>query len=85
VSEVNLDPLRALAGHVRDAVRQLRELGQSPRDVFLADARSVNRAKYLLIVATEAALDISTHLAARRGARTPRTTPTAWRSWPRSA
>ena len=71
MSEVNLDRLRELAGHVRDSVRQLRELGQAPRDVFLADARSVNSAKYLLIVATEAALDVCNHLAARRGARSP--------------
>jgi len=28
VSDVNLDRLRELAGHLRDAVRQLRELGQ---------------------------------------------------------
>jgi uncharacterized protein YutE (UPF0331/DUF86 family) len=72
VSEVNLDRLRELAGHVRDSLRQLRELGQSPREAFLADeARSINSAKYLLIVATEAALDIWNHLAARRGARSP--------------
>jgi uncharacterized protein YutE (UPF0331/DUF86 family)/predicted nucleotidyltransferase len=71
LSEINLDRLRALAGHVRDSVRQLRELEQSPREVFLADARSLNSAKYLLIVATEAALDICNHLAARRGARSP--------------
>ena len=71
MSEVNLDRLRELAGHVWDSVRQLHELGQSPREVFLDDARSVNSAKYLLIVATEAALDICNHLAARRGARSP--------------
>lgn len=71
MSEVNLDRLRELAGHVRDAVRQLRELGQPSQEAFLADARSVNSAKYLLIVATEAALDICNHLAARRGARSP--------------
>jgi uncharacterized protein YutE (UPF0331/DUF86 family) len=71
VSEVNLDRLRALAGHLRDALRQLREVGQTPRESFLADARAVNSAKYLLIVAAEAALDICNHLAARRGARSP--------------
>lgn len=71
MSEVNLDRLRELAGHLRDSVRQLRELGRSPREVFLAEPRSVNSAKYLLIVATEAALDICNHLAARRGARSP--------------
>jgi uncharacterized protein YutE (UPF0331/DUF86 family) len=71
VSEINLDRLRELAGHVRDSVRQLRELGEPSREAFLAEPRSVNSAKYLLIVATEAALDICNHLAARRGARSP--------------
>jgi uncharacterized protein YutE (UPF0331/DUF86 family) len=71
VSEVNRDRLRQLAGHVRDAVRQLRELGQVPRDAFVADPRLANSAKYLLIVAAEAALDICNHLAARRGGRSP--------------
>jgi uncharacterized protein YutE (UPF0331/DUF86 family) len=71
VGEVNLDRLRELAGHLRDSVRQLREHGQMPREVFLADRRACNSAKYLLIVATEAALDICNHLAARRGARSP--------------
>jgi len=71
VSEVNLDRLRELAGYLRDAVRQLRELGQPPRELFVADPRVTNSAKYLLIVAAEAALDICNHLAARRGARSP--------------
>jgi uncharacterized protein YutE (UPF0331/DUF86 family) len=39
--------------------------------MFLADPRAVNSAKYLLIVAAEAALDICNHLAARRSARSP--------------
>jgi uncharacterized protein YutE (UPF0331/DUF86 family) len=71
VSEVNLDRLRELAGHLRDAMRQLRELGQDSRESFLDDPRRVNSAKYLLIVASEAALDICNHLAVRRGARSP--------------
>ena len=71
MSEVNLDRLRELAGYLRDAVRQLRELGQQPRELFVADPRATNSAKYLLIVAAEAALDICNHLAARRGARSP--------------
>ena len=71
MSEVNLDRLRELAGHVRNSVRQLRELGEVRRDLFVSDARSVNSAKYLLIVATEATLDICNHLAARRGGRSP--------------
>lgn len=71
MSDVNLDRLRELAGYLRDAVRQLRDLGQLPRETFVADPRVVNSAKYLLIVAAEAALDICNHLAARRGARSP--------------
>lgn len=71
MSEVNLDRLRELAGHLRDAVRQLRELGEAPRERFVSEPRTTNSAKYLLIVATEAALDICNHLAARRSARSP--------------
>jgi uncharacterized protein YutE (UPF0331/DUF86 family) len=44
--------------------------GMAPDD-FLAEPRAVNSAKYLLIVAAEAALDICNHIAARRGARSP--------------
>lgn len=69
VREVNLDRLRNLAGHLRDAIRQLREMAGVPREAFLADARTVNAAKYLLVVAAEAALDIGNHLAARLGGR----------------
>jgi uncharacterized protein YutE (UPF0331/DUF86 family) len=41
------------------------------REAFLADRRALNSAKYLLIVAAEAALDICNHVAARRGGRSP--------------
>jgi uncharacterized protein YutE (UPF0331/DUF86 family) len=71
VREVNLDRVRELAGHVRDALRQLHDLGDMPRETFLADVRTINASKYLLIVGTEAALDICNHLAARRGGRSP--------------
>lgn len=69
--EVNLDRLRELAGHMRDAVRELEAIGQTPKETFLKDSRLVNAAKYLLIVAAEAALDICNHLAARKGGRSP--------------
>ena len=58
MSEVNLDRLRELAGHLRNACRQLQEFGRQDVQAFLADANTVNSAKYLLIVAAEAALDI---------------------------
>ncbi|MBI4588662.1 MAG: DUF86 domain-containing protein, partial [Candidatus Rokubacteria bacterium] len=69
--EVNLDRVRHLAGHLRNALRELQEIGQTPRDVFLRDSRAINSAKYLLIVAAEAVLDICNHLAARKGGRSP--------------
>lgn len=69
--EVNLERLRALAGQLRSAVRELGDYRALSTDGFVADRRSVNSAKYLLVVATEAALDICNHLAARRGGRSP--------------
>lgn len=71
MADVDLDRLRSLAGHLRNAVRQLREIGAVARETFLADPRAINSAKYLLIVAAEAALDICNHLAARKAARSP--------------
>jgi uncharacterized protein YutE (UPF0331/DUF86 family) len=72
VADINLDRLRDLAGHLRDAIRQLRELADPTAEAFAADRRTANAAKYLLIVACEAALEICNHVAARRAG--PRTT-----------
>ncbi|NGZ94832.1 MAG: DUF86 domain-containing protein [Nitrospira sp. WS110] len=71
MSELNVDRLRELSGHLRNACRQLHDLGDQGEKTFLGEAKSVNSAKYLLIVATEAALDICNHLAAKKGGRSP--------------
>lgn len=71
VRDVNLDRLRDLAGHVRNAGRQLDELAAVGEEAFLADPKTLNSAKYLLIVAAEASLDICNHLAAKKGGRSP--------------
>lgn len=71
VSEINVDRLRELAGHLRSACRQLREHASLGLDRFVSDAKTANSAKYLLIVASESALDICNHLAAKRGGRSP--------------
>lgn len=63
--------VRDLLGGIADALRRLRELGQLPEDVFLADFRNTESAKYLLIVATEAAIDICNHVVARWSGRAP--------------
>jgi uncharacterized protein YutE (UPF0331/DUF86 family) len=70
-ADVNLDRVRDLAGHLRDAVRQLRALAGPSPEAFAADRRTANAAKYLLIVACEAALDLCNHVAARRAGRSP--------------
>jgi len=67
------DPIRIrdLLGIMADAERRLRELGGEPEEAFLADYRNTESAKYLLIVATESAIDICNHLVARLGGRAP--------------
>jgi len=70
---VNADAirLRDLFGHMAEAIRRLRELGQQPTDAFLADYRNTAAARYFLLVATEAAIDVCNHLVARGGGRAP--------------
>jgi uncharacterized protein YutE (UPF0331/DUF86 family) len=69
-----LDPLRIrdLLGQINEARRRLEELGKLPLSDFLADYRNTESAKYLLIVVTEAAIDICNHIVARQGGRAPR-------------
>lgn len=63
--------IRALLGNIAEAQRCLRELGQLPEAQFLEDFRNTESAKYLLIVATEAVIDICNHIVARREGRAP--------------
>ena len=60
-----------LAAQLRSALAELAEFAGMPAEIFVRDRRAVNSAKYLLIVATEAALDICNHLVSRRGPRSP--------------
>lgn len=69
----DVDPIRIrdLLGNINDAQRRLRELGQLPESEFLGDYRNTESTKYLLIVVTEAAIDLCNHIVARRGGRAP--------------
>jgi uncharacterized protein YutE (UPF0331/DUF86 family) len=58
-------------GNMNDALRRLRELGQLSEKDFLADYHNTESAKYLLIVASAATIDLCNHIAARRGGRAP--------------
>ena len=71
MAEPNLDRLRMLAGELRGALAELNEFATMSVESFVQERRAVNSAKYLLIVATEAALDICNHLVSRRGPRSP--------------
>ncbi len=63
--------IRERLGLIADTERRLRELSALTEEAFLADFRNTESAKYLLIVATEAAIDVCNHVAARRGGRSP--------------
>jgi uncharacterized protein YutE (UPF0331/DUF86 family) len=69
----DVDPIRVrdLLGNIADALRRLRELGRQTEAEFLADFRNTESAKYLLVVATEAAIDVCNHIVARRGGLAP--------------
>jgi uncharacterized protein YutE (UPF0331/DUF86 family) len=71
MKQIDLLRVRDLLGNIADAQRRLRELGQLSEAEFLADFRNTESAKYLLIVATEAAIDVCNHIVARQGGRAP--------------
>lgn len=69
--DVDLLRVRDLLGNIAEARGRLHELGQLPEAEFLTDYRNTESAKYLLIVATEAAIDLCNHIVARQGGRAP--------------
>ena len=71
MSQIDAIRVRALLGNIAEAQGRLRELGQLSVDDFLADYRNTESAKYLLIVATEAAIDLCNHIVARRSGQAP--------------
>lgn len=63
--------LRQFLGIIGDSLRKLRELGTLPKTDFLKDFRNTESAKYLLVKAIEAAIDICNHIVATQGGRAP--------------
>ncbi|HID89047.1 MAG TPA: DUF86 domain-containing protein [Anaerolineae bacterium] len=68
---VDRDRVRTLLGRIAEAQEKAARLGKLSEEEFLGDFRNTESAKYLLIVAVEAALDLCQHLAARGGGRAP--------------
>ena len=71
LDRVNVDLLTHRADEIRYAVSTLNKIGQLPKEQFLDDQMVVDAAKYRLVVATEGAISICTHLAARLANKTP--------------
>ena len=69
----DVDPIRIrdALGNMGEALHRLRELGRLSLDDFLVDYRNTESAKYLLIVATEGAIDLCNHIVARKEGRAP--------------
>ena len=68
---VNVDLLKHRANEIRSAASTLDRIGKLSKEQFLADQMVVDAAKYRLVVATEGAISICTHLAARLANKTP--------------
>ena len=69
--EFDLDKVRKLTSEIRNALQRLEELKELSESNFSADPHKVGSAKYNLIVAIEGVVDLSHHLIAKNGFRTP--------------
>jgi len=72
MGELDGERIRQLIGMINDSLHRLNELGNLCEKDFLSDFRNTESAKYLLIKATEAAIDICNHIVAKKGGRAPK-------------
>lgn len=70
--QVDPDRVRDLLGRIAEARQRLADLGRLSESEFLGDFRNTTSAKYLLVVVTEASIDICNHFVARLGGRAPK-------------
>ena len=68
---LNISRVRQKAADIRQALLMLRTLSSRSEAEFLADAVVVAAAKYELLVAAEAALDLCGHICAKRLGKAP--------------
>ncbi len=68
---IDLARVRQKAAYIRGALEVLRSLSGRPEQAFVSDDLVVSAAKYKLIVATEAALDLCNHLCAKQLRQSP--------------
>jgi uncharacterized protein YutE (UPF0331/DUF86 family) len=69
--DVNKNKLRKLISELTNALRELEDLKNREEGEFLGHSHLVSSAKYNLLIAIEATIDISNHVISRRRYRTP--------------
>jgi len=67
----NPDKIRKLSSELYNALEKLRELASMNKEEFLKDVHRIASAKYHLLVAIEAAIDMCNHVIAQNRLRTP--------------
>lgn len=67
----DVERLRSLLGEIGDARTKMRDLARLDETSFLEDFRNYSSAKYLFVVAIEAAIDVCNHIVASVGSRAP--------------
>ena len=65
------DKITKLSSEIFNALSTLKELAELSEEDFISDRHMVASAKYFLIVAIEAAIDLCTHVIARNKLRVP--------------
>ena len=68
----NPDRIARMISSIKVAVRHLADLGRLEEREFLNDIHKIASAKYNLIVAIEAAIDVANHIISQNGFRAPR-------------
>jgi len=69
--EVNKNKLRKLVSELTGALRELEDLKNRQTGEFLGNSHLVSSAKYNLLIAIEAAIDLCNHIISRRRYRSP--------------
>lgn len=69
---IDREKVRAKVQYIRDRLRDLKQIGESPKDEFLRNDVFEAAATRYLHTAIEAMIDIANHIAAREGLAIPR-------------
>lgn len=66
------EKITTLSSEMFHALKRLRELARLPKEDFITDPHMIASAKYFLIVAIEAAIDMCNHVISRNRFRVPK-------------